>query len=595
MTLEQLLRFEGEGTICHPWSYLSGPTRMLAQAMLQHLVLRRGMTQDEWLGAITEGGPRQQALADRLFGKLDAKTDLPGFELIGPAAFMQMPAGVFSAIDPEPVDAIFQPFLARRHGTAKALRARQALGGVCPSCAAIGMYGFHTLSSPSMQYWGRAVTKDAVIFHLQTQQPAQSLLLNTLHDGMLVGEAPAVGLPWMPASASPADRAGYEADGRMPFEHHLSASRQVNHIAEAVFPLVRAVRLSAPAHNDLGQCACCGRTDQPMIRMVSLCGENRIFAQTSPVTKQEFESFSGGTKLGVSGILARCMGPAQDHPSIAKIARTKKSADGTENTFTTIQEVDSSGEAVTALPPWLLLMDALGRGQDLQPRIVQQYLASVSLQRHLGPRLQTCVFGISYVSKTNPTPRLFLNARFGAHHLIEGEASRRTLPGQAREIVSWVRHLVTALAESAERIHWDAELNKGALRTRRPTHSRKAKAARRMSVSDPHLATEVAALWQLAFQEIMRLSGSIQACGSPGHVLKQIQESKERLCCAAARTWNTFRNSQVRLQDRLFEDTLPLVAADAYFMQQTRGVWDVVKNTTQRHGVNAQASPIFSH
>lgn len=544
MTLEQMVRSEVDATIDHPLHYLTCTSRMLAHAMLQRLACRHALTEDQWLDAVVDGS--LGALADHLFGK---GADETGFALYGDAAFMQMPDSIFDYEQAgEPIEGLFQPFRARREGTAKALRSQQPLRGVCDACAAIGIFCTQTLSGPMARYWAAAPTSGAVIYHLQTPSLGQSLLLNVLHGGS-IGSRSTCGLPWVP---QPED-----ADA-ISFERHLLPENHIKHPAEISFPMVRAMRLVRPDEADVGCCDACGRPDQRLVRRFRLKSENELHKHITPKGLAHYAAINNGVALPAPSLLNKTLSPVARHPALAMVTRHVRD-DATERQEMRPQSVSGGVENLSnARPGWLHLVEAMRHGCASLPPTLQQYLVSHEAQESINRAICIGMFGVQFEGGNNPNPRFVLETLQGASHLLHSSASTQEVALAASGLTRVVDSCIDAWVEGAQRLEWEVCLGAQGMQLVAPKAAKRRFQMREAALKNVALRGQAHRLWSQALQEVDRIAATISSCTDPHEIEHARAEAAQRLRTNALRGWKRFitsRGSRVAQAKDLYIET----------------------------------------
>lgn len=558
LTLEQVLRSTHVGNISHPFNYLSVPARLLAQAMLQLKVAQHGLRQDLWADTIID--ETYDSLADHLF---PAGDKIPrGFDLFGDTAFMQLPRPVMEGAKPEVIEGVFQPFRARRNGEAKALRSARPMAGICRCCAAVGVFSTQVMSGAMSQYWGAAPTSGSVIYGLELNTVSRSLLANVIHGSVASSQKGMMGLPWVPTADQ---HGGFEKDGRMPFEKHLTPARRIRHIAEAQFPFVRGTRLIAPAENDIGRCDACGRDNEPLIREFVNRSESALIDLVADSTKAEYERITGAP-LKKSGLLAATLHTLVAHPSLAYITRENGKDDEVSTKPPVPQGITASVESITtARPAWVQMADAFGMGAKALPLNVRQYAADRDIHKAVEDHVTLTMFGVRFVTSTDANPLYILDEAFGAHHLLHSQASAVQIATASAGIAAAVEKSIYTWARAAQRLEWDVSPDpvKG-FKLDIPKSKKRQRLISELSKRDSTLRTEALHLWSEAQYLVENIAGMIVKKASEHDVLVAIEDAKKQLRRSAHRSWETFMSSRQAQNPSLKELFVDAKAEGAY-------------------------------
>lgn len=563
MTLEEMVRCKAPGTLDHPWHQLAAPSRGLAHGMLQSVVDSAGLSEDVWLEGVVDGN--LDGVANHLF-KTQKTSALKGFSLFGDVAFMQMPKDFFPFdAKGESIEGLFQPFKARRSGSAKALRSGQPIQGICPHCAAIGLHCLHAFSGSMARYWGAAPTRGAVVYHLEGASIGQSLLLNVLHGGSLNGfrAAEKRQLPWV---ADAGGMGGRDADGRAPFEKHLSPSQQITHPAQGMHPFIRSCRLVEPEPGDLGQCDTCGRNEMPMVRRFILQSENEVLKALSPKTMTALKLAAAGEAVGASGIVSKTLSRKFIHPALARVQFNPKNDDGAEKNPVRIQQVSGGTEGLSSTTPtWLHLVEALGAGLTSMPPVMQQYLCSIEAQQALSPHIKLGMFGVQFVGALNPNPKFILDTVQGASNFMRSKSSTAEVAQAADGIAVFVKKLLDGWVSGAEKLEWTAERTPLGLRLKAPDSVNRRKYARTTALNDPILQTLSACLWTHATKEVGALAQAIASAQAAHSIEGQRSAAQERLRIQATSFWVRFLQHKASTSGSMEEHFMEAAANDAFF------------------------------
>lgn len=510
LTLEQAIRSQLPGQITHPMGYLAAPTRMLAHAMTQWLATQLpggAPSESDWRAAVVDGRP--EALADKLFTAEALVKAKAGFDLMGESAFMQLPASLFKDAPSEPIEGLFQPFRGRKEGTAKALRAESSgIRAICPHCAAVGLLSTHLFSGSMAQYWGSAPTRGACVHGLSLPTVSRSLVANILHAGDPLLREELQPLPWVPASNG---HAGFERDGRMPFERHLFPGTQMSHPANVGLPLIRALRLKvtgpgtvAHGHDALGTCDACGRTDQALIRSFYLLPEPAIHASVADATRQAWSKAHNGASLDKSKILSRTLQEGAIHPALAYVTPKKKGADE-ESMGPMPQRVFSGVDTFKeSRPAWVQMTNVLDKSVRM-PAVFQQILNhSIEGLSTIG---SSTVFGVRFEGATNPNPKFVLDASLGIGHLLHPAALTNDLGAVCGEVIAAVELAMDAWVGAGQTLDHDVnDADRGFWVREAPGSDQRRAQARAGVLMDPVLWSESNALWDVALQQIHRMA-----------------------------------------------------------------------------------------
>lgn len=537
MTIEEAFRCVEPGQIQHPAGFLTGPLRLLAQALVQHLASVAGeLPTDMWRQAVQDA--RMDAAANLLFAPDNLAKAKNGFDLFAPSAFMQMPGALFEGVKAEAIEGIFQPFRARRGGDAKALRAQQVgIEKICPCCAAAGVFTTQTLSCSMAQYWGAAATRGACVYGIALPTVGQSIAVNLLNSASPFVHGQKRNLPWI---ADSQDAEGFDRDLRMPFEKHIFPGEQMEHAANIMLPLVRAMRLQEPRANDVGTCDACGRHDQPMVRAFSLLSEKGVLAKVSQATALKYKQVNG-EELAASGILTETVRPGAKHPSLAYVTSTKKTDDPSATPLIYPQmAMGGVDDLKQARPAWVQMSQMLGDGV-IPPALIQQFR---SANRPGSDTASLTMFGVRFEGATNPNPKYVLDAIYGLGHLVLTEERAEAFSNVMGVVVQRVDASIEALIAAAQILDHDVEKDStGGLNRKVPGSTQRRKTARATVLVNPVIWTGAEKLWNDALGHLYVLAellenGSFEECDTrTSQVLQDISKQ-------AYRVWMSFLDSK---------------------------------------------------
>lgn len=499
---EALLCIEPGSRLQHPLGFLTGPLRLLAQALTQHLAAHAGnITRAQWSAAVFHGqvGP----VVEQLFNAAVVERASAGFGLFAESAFMQVPDGLFSDMAGEPIEGLFQPFRPRRGADAKAKALRihvRGIEAVCPCCAALGVFSTQLFSGSMAQYWGAAPTRGACVYGLLLPAVGTSILANVLHEESdLVHARPLHGPPW---SADCQGAAGFDSDLRMPFEKHLFENGRMVHPANVSFPFIRALRLVAPRADDEGACDVCARPQQPLVRRLRLLPEPAVRARVASTTlcqyKQEY-----GEDLARGGVLQGAIEPGAQHPALAYIEPPDKGAAAALPYAQMAQ--GGFDDFRQARPAWVQMLQLLGQEGVTLPAVMRQ-LVDDPLAASAATTMSLTMFGVRFEGATNPNPKCVLDAVYGVHHLLLKDTSDRLLGGQARALVEFVESRLDAWISAAQVLEHDVrQTPEGFMERLVPGSVQRRGTIRTGVLQDPVLWTGAEQLWDTALREVYAL------------------------------------------------------------------------------------------
>ncbi len=572
LTLEQAIRSNTPGQVTHPMGYLATPTRMLAHALAQWLSSRSGgIPEHEFLAAVLDGntGP----VADRLMATLQAvpADELAAFNLFGDSAFMQLPLALFSQTASEPIAGLYQPIRARVSGTAKALRSPlRQIEAVCPSCAAIGVLSTHLFSPAMAQYWGAAPTRGACVYSLQMNTVGASLLANVVYAETAKQLQT---LPWLPRQGG---NQGFEADGKLPFEHHLLPLGRLEGAAHASLPLIRAVRLSEPtdavsqADGTGNNCDACGRHGNPLVHSFKLLPEPAVLAAVSDHTKERYRQLNADEPLKASKILTQTLSPSARHPALAYMDSTDSDRGAyPQQLLLGIDSIRASG------PPWVPLMRAIFQATG-RPAILSQ-LPQADSRDWLHSTIN--LFGVRFEGATNPNPRYVVDAAYGLGNLLHRSAISADIAEGTNQFVELVEQGLAAWTASAQVLDYEIGVRSGvkdtdslqAMRAQPPTSAGRRKQVATAAQLDPVLRHQASRVWRTALLQVYRLADEMVNASATTASIAVVRQS----CAADIRKsvehgWKAFIDSRQTAQ-ATFADLFLLVSAEERFRSQWHG------------------------
>lgn len=528
---------------------------MLAQALLQNLIMHKGLSQDEWSDACSGRPHAMQSLSTRIFANAE---EMRGLNMDGDDAFMQLPMNAFSPDDEEPVDGLFQPFFSRRAGSIKTLRNGRGLGGICPCCASIGLYGLNTLSSVTAQYWSSSVLKGSMAYRLQVPRVGQSLMLNVLHDQSLRDEKDMQGFPWC---SKPGD------GEQLPFERHLTAGYQISHIAECLLPMMRACRISWRASHHEDRCDLCLRTSETMASGISFKGEIALGMTLASETIQGHMKYQGLSKFVANKLLEKVYTPQADHPNVAKVAFLQKTPEGLI-TKARVQAVDGRINVMTGRrPSWMIFADAIGGALAAPPKVLQQYLAEPDLQMDLRREMWVNVYGVQFESPTNANPKVWIDERCSSNFLFVQGAGKVSIAQSASGVAKVVEKMIAALVDSAERIHWRVDKSCGQFKGVKPQSNADRKKLKMAIQNDSSLINHCNQIWEMVFNQLNDAAISIENNPSPINIASLQTNIERNVKIKTRRIWRQYLNDCASDRFMTLRDFYLHALADAHFMK----------------------------